>query len=521
MIDAYRAADVRAAEEPLLATERGFHGGLMHRAATALANAVAAELRDRRGAVAGASVVGLVGAGNNGGDALHALAVLRTRGVRAVAVATGPVHEGGLAALQAAGGQVLAVGPGAPGTAVWLGDAVAESFAADVLLDGLLGIGARGGLRGDAARLVELLGGLTDQVGHGPVVVAVDVPSGVGVDDGSLPGPVLAADVTVTFGVAKPALLLPPAAHHAGRFETVDLGLGPVLADHGAAPAVARLTPADIGALWPAPEVTAHKYSRGVLGVVAGSDTYPGAAVLTVAGAQGAGAGMVRYVGPERAQELVLAAHPEVVLGAGQVQAWVVGPGLDDVALARARGRVAAAIRDGVPVVVDAGALEVLPDVAPTAVLTPHAGELARLVAARGGREDAVERADVEAEPLRWAQRAHELTGAVVLLKGATTLVVGDGRVLSQADGTPWLATAGAGDVLAGVLGALLAGVVARDGLRSFPGGPGGHDVLVTCAAAAAGVHGRAAAAASNGGPVTASQVAAAVPGVVAELVSP
>lgn len=519
MIDAYRSADVRAAEEPLLAAERGFHGGLMHRAATALANAVAAELRDRRVSVAGASVVGLVGGGNNGGDALHALAALRTRGVRAVAVATGPVHEGGLAALQAAGGQVLAVGPGAPGSAVWLGDAVAEAFAADVLLDGLLGIGARGGLRGDAARLVELLGGLTDQVGHGPVVVAVDVPSGVGVDDGSLPGPVLAADVTVTFGVAKPALLLPPAAYRAGRVETVDLGLGP--ADHGAAPAVARLTGADIGALWPVPDATAHKYSRGVLGVVAGSDSYPGAGVLTVAGAQGAGAGMVRYVGPERAQGLVLAAHPEVVLGGGQVQVWVVGPGLDDAALARARGRVAAAVRDGVPVVVDAGALEVLPDVAPTAVLTPHAGELARLVTARGGRGDAVERADVEAEPLRWALRAHELTGAVVLLKGATTLVVGEGRVLSQADGTPWLATAGAGDVLAGVLGALLAGVVARDGLPGFPSGPSGHDVLVTCAAAAAGVHGRAAAAASNGGPVTASQVAAAVPGVVAELVSP
>jgi hydroxyethylthiazole kinase-like uncharacterized protein yjeF len=511
VIDAYRAADVRAAEEPLLATERAFEGGLMHRAATALAALVVAELRERRGGAAGASVVGLVGRGNNGGDTLHALAALRRAGVRAVAVAAGPVHEAGLADLIAAGGQVLAVAPDGPGTSVWLGDAVAEAFAADVLLDGLLGTGARGGLRDDAARVVELLDGLTGQVGHGPLVVAVDVPSGVGVDDGTVPGPVLAADVTVTFGVAKPALLLPPAAHRAGRVEVVDLGLGPVLAEHGVAPTVSRLGAADVGDLWPVPGTEAHKYTRGVLGVVAGSEQYPGAAVLTVAGAQGAGAGLVRYVGPRRAEDLVLASHPEVVLGSGQAQAWVVGPGLDDAALAAARGRVAAAVREGVPVVVDAGALQLLPDTAPSAVLTPHAGELARLLVARG---EQVTRAEVEAEPLRWAQRAHEVTGAVVLLKGATTLVVGAGRVLAQADGTPWLATAGAGDVLAGVLGALLAGVAARDGHVD-------SHALVTCAAAAAGGHGRAAAAASNGGPVTASQVAGAVPGVVAELVSP
>ncbi|HWS58025.1 MAG TPA: NAD(P)H-hydrate epimerase, partial [Actinotalea sp.] len=153
MIEAFHAADVRAAELPLLAAERGFAGGLMHRAAWALATVARRDLAARGGRVQGATVVGLVGTGNNGGDTLHALALLARHGVRALAVAPGPVHDGGLAALRAAGGRVLAVGPQAPGEPRWIGDALAEAFAADVVLDGLLGIGASGGLRGDSARL--------------------------------------------------------------------------------------------------------------------------------------------------------------------------------------------------------------------------------------------------------------------------------------------------------------------------------------------------------------------------------
>ncbi len=143
----------------------------------------------------------------------------------------------------------------------------------------------------------------------------------------------------------------------------------------------------------------------------------------------------------------------------------------------------------------------------------PHAGELAALLTARGVE---VDRAAVEAEPLRWAREAHERTGAVVLLKGAVTVVVGgDGPAgaLAQDDATPWLATAGAGDVLAGVLGALLAGMAGR-----APGARLGVADLARAAACAASVHGRAAVAASGGGPVTASRVAAAVPGVLAGL---
>src|SRR5665647_2931914 len=154
VIEAFTADDVRAAEEPLLAAERGFSGGLMNHAAVALELTVRRELR-RAGRVAGSTVVGLVGPGNNGADTLHALARLARHGVRAVAIATSAsVHDGGLAALVSAGGRVLSVVDGAPGERVWLGEAAAEAYAADVVLDGLLGIGGRGGLRGaqDGAR---------------------------------------------------------------------------------------------------------------------------------------------------------------------------------------------------------------------------------------------------------------------------------------------------------------------------------------------------------------------------------
>lgn len=544
MIEAFSAQDVRAAEEPLLAAERGFAGGLMHRAATALALAVCRELRSRGGRVAGGVVVGLVGPGNNGGDALHALALLARRGVRAVAVLTGPaVHEGGLHALRRAGGSVVAVAEavvrpaGAPDAAlpdgqaqrVWLGEALAEAFAADVVLDGLLGIGGRGGLRGTPALLVQLLGELMDQARgegdldvdlHGsgpsapgthlevPAVIAVDVPSGIGVDDGRVVGAVLTADRTVTFGALKPGLLLPPADRSVGRLELVDLGLVP--ASHGGTVAVRRLRDDDVRRLLPVPGATAHKYTRGVVGVVAGSRAYPGAAVLAVAGALGAGCGMVRYVGPDEVRAAVVSAHPEVVAGVGRVQSWVLGPGLSegDEQAAVVQEAFARALEADEPMVVDAGALAALPQrVTPLVVLTPHAGELARLLTARGVE---VSRDDVDAEPLRWARTAHEVTGATVLLKGATTLVVGAGTVLSQADAPPWLATAGAGDVLAGVLGALLAGRAQE--VRRAP-------VLVAdVAAAAAFLHGRAAHAANPGGPVRAGVVAAALPEVIARL---
>ncbi|ACZ22829.1 predicted sugar kinase [Sanguibacter keddieii DSM 10542] len=571
MIEAHDARSVRAAEEPLLA--RG--EPLMQRASWALAGVVLRELRSRRessdGASAGAGAGAraglgarragvrgatarlLVGSGNNGGDTLFAGARLAARGVQVSAVLLDDrVHPAGLAALRAAGGRVVH----ASGRTV---DEVARHVvAADVVLDGILGIGASGGLRGLAADVVAAVVDRLDRLGRDdlggavaprPLVVAVDVPSGTGVDDGTLPpvtaartvptgrSVVLRADRTVTFGAAKPGLLLPPAAALAGEVEVVDLGLGlstgrPRRDDHVERTlrpgAVRRLEPADLVRLGVVaePSGASHKYTRGVLGVVAGTERFPGAAVLTVSGAVRTGIGMVRYLGDPSVTTAVLAARPEVVPAAGRVQAWAVGSGIpaapssaDDPArsqrtrvrhaLAQATGELSSdVVGDAVPVVVDAGALPLLPDRCPPwVVLTPHAGELAELLRSRG---DQVERAEVEAEPLRWARRARDLTGATVLLKGAVTVVVGPTGAYAQADGPSWLSTAGAGDVLTGVLGSLLA-AHSVDAVKD-PGLP------ALLAASAALLHGRAAHRANPGGPVAALDVADALPGTVAEL---
>lgn len=484
---AWNADVVRAAEAPLLAAGVP----LMDRASFALSAIVARELRSHRGRVAGARVVLLVGPGNNGGDALFAGARLARRGLAVTALLTADrAHDEGLAALRAAGGRVVRATSGTAG---------AELAAhADVVLDGLLGIGGRGGLRGVARDLVAALAASPSR----PFVVAVDVPSGIGVDDGTLPdAPVLPADLVVTFGGAKPGLLLPPAAGAAGRVEVVDVGLSLPPDDA----TVARLGMADLAAAWPVPTAEDHKYSRGVLGVVAGTAAYPGAAVLVTGAAVRAGVGMVRYVGEPG--PAVVAAHPEVVVGEGQVQAWALGSGVDAHDEAQA-ARISAALDSGLPAVVDAGALPLLPErVGPHVVLTPHAGELTRLLAARGVTAS---REDVVAAPLAWARRAHQLTGATVLLKGAVTVVVGPGVGYAQSEAPAWLATAGAGDVLTGLLGALLAG-------RSsdLPADPG---LAPRLAAVAASVHGRAARTANPGGPVTASAVADALPATIAAL---
>ncbi len=315
---------------------------------------------------------------------------------------------------------------------------------------------------------------------RGVPFVAVDVPSGVDVDTGRVDGPHVEAAVTVTFGTHKVAHLVDPAARASGAVHLVDIGLD--LA--GLAADVTALQAEDVARLLPVPEPTAHKYTRGVVGVRAGSAQYPGAAVLCVGGASVGLAGMVRYVGD--AADLVRESYPEVVVGPGQVQAWVVGSGGGDEGV-RALGEVVA---DGGPVVVDADGLTgVRGSLDVPALLTPHAGELARMLG--------VDRAAVEADQLGHARHAAQTFGCVVLLKGRHTLVAApDGRVRVTTVGPPWLATAGAGDVLAGLCGALLAA-----GLDPFDAGSVGS-----------WLHGSAAALASDHGPLRASAVAAALP---------
>ncbi|MFH8584736.1 NAD(P)H-hydrate dehydratase [Streptomyces celluloflavus] len=432
MRTAYSVESVRAAERELMA--RLPDGALMRRAAAGLATACAELL----GRVYGARVVLLVGSGDNGGDALYAGARLARRGAGVAAVLLSPerAHGGGLAALRAAGGRVSA-------------DADRDLARADLVVDGIVGIGGRGGLRPEAARLARA-------ARESATVVAVDLPSGVDADSGEVHGDAVRADATVTFGAYKPGLLIDPAREAAGALRLVDIGLAP--------PAVAdveALQHADVAELLPRPTAESDKYRRGVVGVVAGSARYPGAAVLAVAGALRGGAGAVRYVGP--AADAVLAHFPETLVHAGppdkagRVQAWVIGPGLGDDA-----DPLDEVLAADVPVLVDADGLRFLTPErvrARTAgtLLTPHAGEAAALLG-RG-------RDEVEAARLRSVRELAGRYAATVLLKGSTTLVAdAAGPVRVNPTGTGWLATAGSGDVLSGVTGALLAaGLPARD----------------------------------------------------------
>ncbi|HEX2704956.1 MAG TPA: NAD(P)H-hydrate dehydratase [Candidatus Lustribacter sp.] len=459
------------------------------RAISARAPAARARLVDR-----GAQrVMALVGGGDNGGDALYAVAHLAAQGFPvAVVTVASQAHEGGLAAVAQLGTEVVALSS----DPLRAHELAAE---ADLVVDGILGIGGRPGLGGDVE---TLLGAISPDA----YVLAVDLPSGHDPDGAETgPGGVF-ADETVSFGALKGVHLLPPGERAVGRLTLVDIGLD--LATSPASPSVQRLTRADVADRWPVPGPDDDKYSRGVVGIVAGGPSYTGAAVLAVTSAVCSGAGMVRYVGPRLPTDLVRAAVPEALAGPGSVQAWVVGPGLDaadDSEQGRAQVSAAReALASDLPCVVDAGGLDLIagPRSAPT-LLTPHAGECARLLT-RLTRE-AVRRADVVDRPVAQARVLASLTGATVLLKGSTTVVVeaDPGRsVWSQADAPPWLATAGAGDVLAGLLGTLLAA-----GLDPPDAG-----------ALGALVHGVAAERANPGGPVRALDVARAIPATVTSL---
>ncbi len=260
------------------------------------------------------------------------------------------------------------------------------------------------------------------------------------------------------------------------------------------------------------PTADDHKYSRGVLGVRTGSQEYPGAAVLGVEAAWRTGLGMVRYLGPDRAGDLVLQRRPETVTMPGRVQAWLIGSGTDPSARAAAEAAALRTILSGTePVVVDAGALDLIADAVAPLVLTPHDREHAALRARLGlrDRSGAVGAARVDA-----ARETADASGAAVLLKGAETVVAAPGGWTTVVRaGTGWLATAGTGDVLGGVLGALVASAASSM--------PEGRRVtasdLAPLAASAALIHALAGRSAGPG-PRTALDVAGAVPAVVADL---
>ncbi|MGW5876484.1 NAD(P)H-hydrate dehydratase [Nocardiopsis terrae] len=497
MRSAHVVSVVRTAEQALMS--RLPEGVLMRRAAMGLAVHCSRMLPR----VYGSRVTLLVGGGDNGGDALFAGADLAARGAFVRAVLAGSrTHPGGLAALRAAGGRVVGGGDAAfpESLGVPLPEEVETAlFDTDLVVDGLLGIGGRGGLREPFAALASL-------ASNSPApVLAVDLPSGVDADTGEVAGHAVRADATVTFGTYKPGLFVDPGAERAGRVHLVDIGLAPEL------PGADLVCPqaVDVARLLPSPVAEDDKYRRGVLAVRAGSDQYRGAAVLCVGGALRTGVGMVRYGGGEDVLAQVIARWPETVglnldplnstdLGPGRVSAAVVGSGRGtDPANA---GELRAVLESECPVLLDADALTLLAGSASLAelvrrrtahtLLTPHAGELSRLL------PDA-DRAEIEARRLEHATRAASLYGATVLLKGSTTVIAHPGApAAANPTGTPLLATAGSGDVLSGAAGALLA-----SGLPAWE-----------AALCAAYLHGRAAELARDGAPISASDLLEALP---------
>jgi hydroxyethylthiazole kinase-like uncharacterized protein yjeF len=443
----YSVDAIRDAEAPLLASLPD--GALMRRAAFGLATAIIGELTARSGGVAGRRVCAVVGSGDNGGDALWAATFVRRRGAAAEAVLLSPdrTHRKGLAAFRKAGGRIVE----------------SVSPATDLVIDGVVGISGSGPLRPAAAEV------FADVDSRAIPVVAVDIPSGIDAATGAIAGPAVHAALTVTFGGLKPVHALADC----GRVEMVDIGLelpGP--------PDVVALgfEAADVAARWPVPGPHDDKYTQGVTGVMAGSSTYPGAAVLCTGAAVAATSGMVRYTGSAHSE--VLAHWPEIIASptpaaTGRVQAWVVGPGLgtDETGAAA----LWFALDTDLPVIVDADGLTILaahPELvanrdAPT-VLTPHAGEFARLAGSPPGDDR-----------IGATRKLADKFGATVLLKGNVTIIADPGGpVYLNPAGQSWAATAGSGDVLSGMIGALLA-----SGLPA-----------AEAAAAAAFVHARAAA---------------------------
>lgn len=255
-----------------------------------------------------------------------------------------------------------------------------------------------------------------------------------------------------------------------------------------------------------------HKYSRGVLGVITGSAKFPGAAVLTTAAASATGIGMVRFHSSSGLAHLVLHSTPSVVVQPGKVSAWLVGSGIDDKKYSdittwlRHRWYKLTALQS-VPTVLDAGALNLAGSLEQPTLITPHAGELSKLLTARGVMVSAEA---IEGDPKKWVQIAADTLGVTVLLKGSITYVANDSVLIQLPVATPWLATAGTGDVLAGIIGAL----VATNTIEIL----NNYNHLAAVAATGAFIHARAAAALD--GPLNAEAIIAAIPKAVLQLIT-
>ena len=479
-LSAYTAEQIRAAEQPLI--EAG--EPLMQRAAHGLAEQCTRILSEYGIAVDQARILILAGSGNNGADALYAGSELSIAGAEAHALLTGERHHpAARVSLEEAGGTVCQLDP--TGSSEDL-----DLLGWDLIIDGVLGTGARGPVREPAAGVFHTLSRELESARSRrdplPMVVACDVPSGVDPTTGRVYEPVLPVERTVTFGAASTGLLACPRPSRIGGIEVVSIGLEHRLSS----PQLRRPNPGRMAAIWPPPQEGDHKYTRGVLGALVGSQEYPGAGLLCVRAAANTGAGMIRFIGDDRLTDLMAAVVPEAVRTpdpqAHRVQAWGIGSGATGESQRRQMHDI---LTSGLPVVADAAALPVVVaqvaasgPVNPRILMTPHAGELAECfdqllrldaqnaahfeeAALSSGVEDealprneegsarAPEREEIEAAPWPWARLAHTLFGATVLVKGAVTVVAGPGTAFAHSGCSPWLATGGSGDVLAGILG--------------------------------------------------------------------
>ena len=406
------AAETRAAEDAAIAAGASV-SSLMDKAGTAVAEAAF-----RFGA--GAEVLILCGPGNNGGDGYVAARELRARGVSVRVAALGrPGSEAGAAAAQAWDEPVTSL---------------EEALPAPVLVDALFGTGLSRPL---APEVEAALARLTASA---KVRIAVDLPSGVETDSGALLGKPARADLTIALGALKAAHCLLPAAALCGEVLVADIGLRPG--------SDIRLRRIDPPRLTP-PPFDSSKYTRGKLLVVGGD--MGGASLLAATAAQRAGAGYVELLADGRGpapHALVRRPYQAHALADDRIRAIAIGPGLglDD----KARDRLAAALAAGKPMVLDADVLTLIGrdghDRLKNHVVTPHWGEFVRLFGDNGQ------------DRLSQARAAAAASGAVVLLKGSATIVAHpDGRAAINPLATGWLASAGTGDVLTGIIGAFLA----------------------------------------------------------------
>jgi hydroxyethylthiazole kinase-like uncharacterized protein yjeF len=449
-----------------------------------------AALRERGGSVVGCRVALLVGSGNNGADALFAGARLAERGASVRAVVVGDRHhELAARALRRAGGRLAGADAGD------LSPAMQDLDWAEVVIDGILGIGARGAPRDPARRLLEAANAA------GALRIAVDLPTGVDGDTGAVPDVAFRADLTVTFAAYKPGLLLAPGKEFAGRVDLVGIGIDDALDE----PVAFAMERADVAQWLPVPGFEDHKYRRGVAGIAAGSHDYRGAALLCASAALAGPTGMTVLLDRrDGVADLVVSQHPEVVRSEqvqGRVTAWACGPGFTG---SRADLQaIEATLRTGCPVVLDAGALGLLASSADlrdlvrtragVTILTPHDGEFARL----GG--------DPGLDRLSAARDLARRLDAVVVRKGPGTVIAAPGGdCFIDLAGTPALATAGSGDVLAGLLASLLAAAQARGRLHSA-------SAVAEAVAAGCWLHGTAGTLAADSGCATASGIASAL----------